>query len=529
MSLLVLSYRGETHKIPCDRGGLSANPNIDTVADTEMIWPSRNLNLEENGRRKRGGTSLVNEFVFDNGTPPQIMGIYDFRLVDGTQTIIVAGDDGYIYDSSDATTSIKSGMSTTSFFDFETFENELYIFDGKSTPEKWTGAGATATLTDIPSDWTGANMPQWVVKHGRGASERLWAGGCPTSTPQTVYASENGDGDDFSDVNVTTINIETGDGFGIVGAIEFGDRLLCFGKSRAYVIEDTNTDASKWGYEAVQWDGGAANFRLIARTPTDVVAMMEDGNIYSVVAAETYGDYKQASLTKASFMHRYIKEHIKLSAIDQFHMVYDSVLRAIKIFVVRNGQTDIDTALVYFIDKPPEEAWMVHDNQSSASGYTASVSASVRVGAGDYEIYTGDYSGNIWQLEQANRNDNDEAYYAGMRTGHLNYGDSRIDKRFKRGWLVTQPEGSYNLVVDWWVDSVQKTQRTVSLVGTGGLLGSFTLGTSLLGGQTLINEPFMLGEKGKRIQYEIYNSSVNEDFFISQILTDFKPLGKKAD
>jgi hypothetical protein len=518
-------YKGETFQIPCSQGGFSANPNIDMAEPTDMIHPSRNINLNEFGRRKRGGTAHISDTTYDAAISgnPQIMGVYQFRLRNTTEFLIVATKAGKVYRAHD-TTIKASGMSTTTFYDFETFDNELYIVDGVSTPEKWDGSGNTSTLTDIPTDW-GSDGPQWIVKHGRGVSERLWAGGL-TAYPHKVYISVNGDGDDFSDDNVTTISIETGDGFGIVGAVEFGDRLLCFGKRKMYVIDDSSLDTAEWGYDAAQWEGGAANFRLVVKTPNDVIAMMEDGEIYSVTSAEQYGDYKAASLTRDSFIHNWIKEYCRLSYVDYFHAVYDPVLRAIKFFVVRSGQTAVDTALVYFIDRVPKEAWMIHDNQDNVSGYSASCSALVRVSAGNYQVYTGGYSGLLWRLEQANRNDNGEAYYGGFKTPNMAFGNARATKKYSSGRIIAQPKGNYDLVIDSWIDGEDQTQRTVSLIGTGGIL-PFTLGTDLLGGQELIDKEFDIRNIGKRIQFEIYNDTVDQDFFVSQILVDHQTLGAR--
>lgn len=210
--------------------------------------------------------------------------------------------------------------------------------------------------------------------------------------------------------------------------------------------------------------------------------------------------------------------------IDNFHAVYDPVLRAIKIFVVRAGQTTVDTALIYFIDRKPNEAWMVHDNQSATSGYSASCSALVRVSTGDYQIYTGGYAGVLWSLERADRNDNSSGHYAGFKTPNDPFGNPRVDKKYNCGWIVMQPKGNYNLTIDIWIDGEQQTQQTISMAGTGGTL-PFELGTDLLGGQEIIAEPFDIGNKGKRIQFEVYNSNADEDFFISQILVDYTVLG----
>ena len=524
-----MGYIGKTFNIECAKGGLTGNDNIDMIEPQSMLSPSRNLNLNRNGRERRGGTAHVNAAAFTD--TPQVMGVYDFTLIDSTQFIISALKDGKVY--KDDTNTIKTGMSTTTFYSFETFEDELFICDGKTKPQTWNGvAGATSDITSVPTDWTGTNYPQQLIKHGRGVSERLWGVGLP-SNPNIVYASANGDGNDFSDTNVVTINIETGDGFGVIGGIEFGDRLLCFGKNKTYVVDDSDTDSSLWGYDAAQWEGGAANFRLIIKTPTDLVCMQEDGEIYSVTAAQKYGDYKAASLTRASFMHEWIKSNIRLGYANLFHGVYDKTLRAIKIFCVRNGQTEVNTALTYFIDRPPQEAWMIHDNQDNASGYDASVAAEIRVGTGSYKIYTGDYSGEIWKLEEENVNDNDKAYYSGFKTPNMHMDDTRGDKNLKRGWILTKPEGDHSVYINWWVDGVAQTQKSVSLDGAGGLLDSFILGEDasedVLGGNGIIENSFDLNVNGKRIQLEVYNSSTDEDFFISQLAIDYKPLGKQPE
>ena len=524
-----MSYRGNTFPIPCNEGGFVDNPNMDIVQPTDMISPTRNLNLNEMGRGKRGGTASV--FAYDanirGSTTNAIVGIYDYRERGGTQKIIHVGSSGDLFSSSTAT--IKTGMSTETFFDFETFQNTLFVVDGNSIPQTWaTSDAGSCDVSDPAASWGAGNYPQWVVKHGRGNSERLWMGGCPSDS-HIIFASANGDGKDYSAANVITINIETADGFGIIGAMEFGDRLFCFGKRKTYVINDADIDTANWGYDAAQWEGGAANFRLIVKTPNDMVCMMEDGEIYSVLAAQEYGDYKLASLTKDSFMHRWIKNNVDLSKFNQFHAQYDPKLRALKFFVVRSGQTNIDTALVYFVDRKPNEAWMIHDNQSARSGYSAACSAIVRERAGDYEVYTGDERGRVWKLEQVNKNDNASGYYAGFKTGQLPIENSRVTKNFKRGWLITESKGTHSMTIDWWVDSVQKTQQTVSLAGD-----FFTLGTTdavldedALAGSELVNKDFPLGDNGRRIQYEVYNSGANQDFFVSNLMTDYRELSKK--
>jgi len=54
------------------------------------------------------------------------------------------------------------------------------------------------------------------------------------------------------------------------------------------------------------------------------------------------------------------------------------------------------------------------------------------------------------------------------------------------------------------------------------------LGTDKLGAGGLIKETFELGNYGERLQLEMYNETADENFYLSQALIDFKPLGPEA-
>lgn len=511
-----MTYTGQTYQIPCEKGGFNGSKNIDNIPPEAMVHPSRNLNLHRGGREPRGGTSLVNGAAF-SGTP-RVMGMYDFTLLNGTQFVMTATGDGKIY--KDDTSTIKTGLGTNKVTNFTTFDNELYICNGANAPATWDGAAAgTSALTNPAADWTGSNQPIQFVKHGRGNSERMWA-----ILPAGVYASAEGNAKEFV-TGVVNIPISTDDNSGLVGGVEFGDRIILFSKRKSYIIDDADTNTSNWGYEGAIWDGGAASWRLIVKTPNDVICMMEDGEIYSVTAVQQYGDYKAASLTRPAFINEWIKEYVNLAYIADFHAVYDPNLRAIKWFMVRQGQTQVDMALVYFVDRGPLEGWMPHDNQSYVSGYSASCSTLIRAGTGDYRVYTGDYLGKVWRLETVNKNDNNNAYYKGFKSPYLVFDNARVTKKYRRGWVITEPKGSYNVYIYPYIDGTQKSQQSIDLAGTGGVLDSFTLDTSVLGGQEMVDKEFDIGEKGKRIAFEVYNNNVNEDFFMSSLHVDFKNLG----
>ena len=519
-----VAYRGQTYQIPFSSGGVNYSRNFEEIPSTGMVDPTKNINLFEGGRAKRGGTSHVNDTAISGVST--ILGGYQFRLLSGTTFTMFLGDDGGLYKNT--TTTIQTGLSTTARPCFETLENELYFFDGQTRPQTWDGAAAgTSNITTPAADWSGTDQPKYVLKHGLGASQRLWAMGVP-GFEYRMYYSSNGDGKVFSGGTSGNIDIETRDGFGLVGMFEFGERLFGVGKRKIYQIEDSDASTANWGYSAAQWEGGAAHHWLIAKTPNDVICMMEDGEIYSVGAVQSYGDYKAASVSRPSFIHNWIKDNASLSDIGKFHCIYDPVLRACLFFVMRNGASSIDTALVYFIDRAPQEAWSVHDNLVNPSGYGAFCSFLVRETAGNYKVYTGGYAGYMWSLNMASRSDNDAAYACKFRGPPDPYGNARVQKRYRRGWLVFSPAGAFSATVRWWVDQVAQTDISVSTVSTGGTYGSGVWGTAVYGQQEIAETKFELGAIGKRLQIEIDNSNVDEDLFCSKIMIDHELIGPRA-
>lgn len=521
-----MSYAGQAYRIPCAAGGANYSPNLDAVPPEGMISPTKNLNMHTGGRTKRGGTTHGITAAITGA--PQILNGYDFRLEVGTQFIMAFAADGKLYKDAGASTTIKTGLATTGMPCFETFANELYVTDGATTPQTWNGVAAgTSNITTPAVDWGAGNQPKYCLSHGAGLSRRMWYFGL-TTTPKRAYYSKLADGKDMTAAGSGQLNIETSDGFGIVGGVEFGQRLLLFGKKKTYIADDSNADVANWGYVAAQWEGGVAHHNLIVKTPNDVICMQEDGEIYSVTAVQSYGDYKAASISRPAFIHSYIKENVNIALINQFHAVYDRQLRAIKFFVVRNGMSVIDTALVFFIDRPADQAWQVHDNINTSSGYSASCSFQVRESAGVYTTYTGDYAGWLWKTEQSAKNDNSSGFTCQMKTPPLPLDNPRVLKKFRRGKIIYAAPGNYNVNLRWWVDNVEQTPRVVSLSNTGAVYDSAVYDTATYAGDAVAEADFELGAIGKRIQIQLENSVADQDFFISQILIDNEVLGARA-
>jgi len=513
-----MGYMGQAYAIPLHAAGFNFNPNIDLIPITSLTEPSRNVDLFEGGVSKRRGTSKDNSTVVTGA--PRILGLHQFRLNNGTSYKMFGASDGKIYKN--YTDTIKTGLSASNKYSFAVLNNQVYIAEGSNLPQEWDGATVSTSDVAAPAAWSAGNRPNQLLPFKR----RLWAGVFGSSR-EDAYASAADDGGDFS-ASTIQIPVRFGDGYGLTGMATYGGRLIFMGKQKSHILDDTDPTPSSWSVFPAQWAGGVSHWRLIANVYNDLLCMMDNGVIYSVTTAQKYGDYQMADLTKASYMDRWIRENVRLSFIDDFHCSFDPVRRIVYFFVVRAGQTEVDTALKFHLDRPLEAAWSIDQNTSFASGFGASCSALIETGTGNPELYTGDYDGFVWKLNQTNKSDAGNGYASRARTANTSFDNPRVRKHYKRGKIIQVPQGSYNLNVLVYIDGEQKVSTTVSLAGTGSVYGTGLYGTAVYGGDEIIAPTYDINAYGERIQKEFYNNVAGQDFFLSQDLTDFRVMGAKA-
>ena len=506
-----------TYRVGMQFGGFNGSPNVDIIPPESMIHPTRNIDMSHGGREKRGGCAILGSTI--TGTP-QILRHFQFRRLTATAQVLSHGNDGVIY--KDYTTSIKTGRSTTQAGDFLYYRDNCYFVDGSTAPQTYDGT-TMSNLGNLSADWSGVNFPGKLLKRGRGASERILAWRTPSNLDGLYYS--NDETDNFSAGG--KLRIDTGDGFGIIGVEEFGRQAVILGQKKAFIFLDEDTSPANWGYEPAQFEAGLANPHLLVRTPNDLVAMAADGEIYSVAAAQEYGDYRMASLTRPSFIHSWIQDNISLGRINQFHAIYDPSLRAILFFMVLSGEVIVRLALVYFVERDPREAWMPWSNLNFTTGFNASCSAIFLDTVGNPTVHTGDYQGRTWKLNQTTKSDNSNGYEMIVRTALLTLDNPRETKLFRAVRLTLNPLGAYDITMEWFVDGVSQGSKTLTVSTSSGAYGTATYGTSVYGGQEVSEMMTELGQVGKRIQFDFRNSVAGEDFFFSELLVDFEPLGAR--
>lgn len=510
-----MGYRGQTMHMPMNAVGFQFNRNTDLLIPTALVEGTRNVDFHEGGVSKRGGSALYLGAAIAGA--PIMRGDYDFRMRNGNHFIMFATSAGKIYQTNEAGL-LKTGKSTNNFFHFSTFNDKVYICDGASAPEYWDGAAALTTAVLAPTSWTTNNSwPFQIVQHARGANARNWA-----ITREGVWASKNNDGTDFSDAQVKFIPVYAEGG--LVGGFDFNGTLFVWNKTKTFIIEDTDTNSTLWGYSEAIWEGGAASWRLICKAGNELYIMTEEGLIYTLAGVTATGDYTAASITRPAYIDRYIRENVTLGNIDNYFMQYDRTRRAIIVGLQVTGSAN-NTGLTFFIDRPADVGWIIHDNLDFPSGYQCMCACEYRVSAGVYQIWTGDSVGQIWKLGQTARSDNSNGFTSAIKTRALDMGNPRMWKHFAKGRLRTRAQGNYNLTVRTWIDGVRKPDVALSLSGSGAAFDSAIFDTSVFAEDSIIPVPFDIKAYGFDVQLQIVNSNAGEDFFLSELLVDFENCG----
>jgi hypothetical protein len=516
-------FTGERYKLTFN-GSFNGNEDLQSVPAGDFAMGSRNLDIHNGGAEVRGGTQKVGSQIA--ASLKSLGGGILVKRSTGTIHTYCAGDDGKLYRNG---TSIETGRSTSEKTTFNAIDDEMYICNRVSIPRVDTGT-AIANITTVAADWTGSAYPTKIIVHAKNLSRRAVAWGVP-GHENTLYLSSQGNFKQFA--TGTSLQVEFSgirDGHGIVDCVSKDGTLWVFGRSQTFILYDDDSSTANWGHYPASFKGGVHSPQLTCVVNNQIFVMNTEGDIYEVQTAQQLRDFKQASIAEPFWIHNYIRSEIDLTKIDQFHMAYDPKIKALRIFLVRTGQTTVDTSIGFLVNQgkwiPPHDA---QDNPT-ASGFKAAASYEAEISTGAKKLYTQDYNGYTWELSSVTKTDDGNGYKAETYSGSMDFDLSGEEKRYVFGQLHYKSRGDYIIKVVWFIDEVQQTSRTVSLSASSAVLGSFILDTDTLSVIGISSREFETGQIGQKMRISINNNTVaGADFFLSHIIFAFVKRGVQRD
>lgn len=136
-----------------------------------------------------------------------------------------------------------------------------------------------------------------------------------------------------------------------------------------------------------------------------------------------------------------------------------------------------------------------------------------RVSSGTHQLITGGYDG-FYERQLSGDTFAGQAFNARRQTPWLNIGDLQAEKKIKAIVVLLRNTG-FNTSVRWRTDFSTSWSSAVTMSGAGGaILGSFVLGTDVLGGQDSVERSANINRVARRIQFEFFNNTANQPITI---------------
>lgn len=222
---------------------------------------------------------------------------------------------------------------------------KLFMFYGPlTTPRVLSGDGATvSTIAAPPADWAAAgDKPMCGAIH----NNRLWAGG-NASDPHRVYYSLTTNHEDFTTAGAGSISVFPGEGTNIISLISFKGLLIVFKYPRGiYVVDTTDAAVANWKVRRLSNSIGGASPNCAVVIDDNIVFMDGQGNVYSFIATQAFGDVQIDSISKATGMFDGLNDYMNKAGIYQVNAVYNAQTREVFFTLPANTSNTEEAAIL---------------------------------------------------------------------------------------------------------------------------------------------------------------------------------------
>lgn len=512
-------------EIPLVNRGLFGSKNVNEVPIDALI-DADTVTFEDGTIRKEGGAIKYNSTAV-SGTP-SILGGYDWDHDGNTQKSIIVTDAGTILKDDGAgdytAVTLASGLSvsanTSPVFaeggkESAAINRKLFIATGTNQVQVLSADGATTSaLTTPPADWS-ANFPTVVFNH----VGRMWGCGNSNDSHRLYYSTVN-DHEDFTGAGSGTLAIHPGDGEAIVHAFSFRGAIIVFKYPRGvYLVDTTPVSFFDWTVSKISGELGMAYTNCGAVVPNDIIFLDANRDIRLLSATDTFGDVGTISVSDLSAFDDWMRDNVNAQGRKQWRCAYYPTKKEVHFALtgvsasVNNCRVVIDTLL----GRP----------RFRYSNRDTPVSLWLRKIDGIPELTHGDDSGFVWRMDQVGRS-KDGAGYAGMfRTPNIDMShlEPAMSTRRKNGHFleaIIQPNGNWDLNCTVYWDGEAGDTVAFNQGFAGAALGSFVIGTDVLGSQSKVfTSKRRITGGGRHFSVEGSNSGVANDFSLARLYLHF--------
>ena len=569
--------------IDCGQGGINGSTDLSGFPKTDLTY-AENLTAEDGTWRKIGGASLITTTPISGA--PRVRGLTEFVLANGTTVRIAATGDGKIVSvvAGGVGNTLQTGLTANRFTVFAEggggTTKKLFRFNGADAVGVTSDGVTMAAIASPPADWATTNQPSFGFVH----NGRLWGGGNPND-PHRIYGSEVINHENFSPgsvwaasfnyaagnivvptiqnghrYKVTTdagssaatqptwptasgatvvdggltwtedgsdgyrtvqLSVFPGEGEGLVGGLSYKGRAFLFKKPRGiYWLDDSASDITLWTLKRLTLAVGIQSPKAVVPVEDDFLLFTVDGSIIPISAvSQQLGDVALNPLLHDKLA-PFARSYINLNALSGVDSVYYPNKRQVWWCVPGPTSTVNNRMLGLDLREPenPKIMWSTRDVCESI--------ALTKDTNGIYRPMIGDSTGSVWLLDEAARTKNGLGYGFTGTTGDLDITDDgkRLVNLRELEVVARHPPGTSTLSIQIDRDGGRKSQSlSISLPQSGVAVGSFTIGTSAIGGETIGNHRKRIVGDASRVRLTFANAADLEDCSLAKFILSVSP------
>lgn len=552
-----MAFRGVEANVELAKFGLVGSRNLAAVPVTALLQ-GRNISLDTGAITRSGGSIRYNGGA-SAGSAYQLEATTDrYELEDGTGVLLM--EDGaaalggsilglkdwfptsdaqrliaYIDDAVDAhlmrdetgsgiftiaATLTTGGLPVFAEGGSEEIgrDKKLFVTTGQDTVQVFAADAATSSDIGVnaPSDWTGTDQPRSLFFH----NGRLWG-----VLEHILYGSTVTDHEDFTSAGTVIIPVQTGEGAYIQGGISFKGRLFLFKwPNGIYWLDDSSTTQANWQVKRLTKSTGLAGPNTLCQVDDDVLFLSEIGHIHMLSGIQDFGDVQNSDLTALNELTSYVRDNIDTSkaALERGWAIYYPEKKQAR-FAMRSFGSAVND-IQFVVDLNHKDTPRMYIEDKDECGALALRQDTKRV----ERPISGDSGGIIWLLDQTSTARDGHGYVSEFQIPHTDFAWyheklASIRKNYAYLEATMQPTGNFVLSFDVIYDGILRDIITMNTGEGGAALGSFVLGTDVLGGDSLLQTRKRLRGSSRRLSLVGRQDGANEKFTLSQLSIGFTP------
>lgn len=441
-------------------GGVNTTDTDDSILPNQFAG-GQNLRFAGRGLKQRLGQTKLNTNAVSGAG--KVASLFRFYKDDGTTRFTVGNSGTALYSwaaSPSAITRTSGTWTSGASLGGAVMNNSLFLMDGTSNPQKWTGTGSTTDMAGTPP--TNANL---LIAHP--TSNRLF-----TLSGKTLTWSALGNPEDWTtanDAGFALIPFSEGENGKAMLPTAQGT-LLIFSNSSTHTL--TGTSLQDFARRELDPAIGCRAPRSLAAGDGGVFFLAQNSRVYF------------NNGTKNIYIGREIQGTLDAGSVGDYPNAVGWVegTRYHLSFASTSGNNDSELVYDWSVAGTNKKAWLPADKSKAI--------ASVAVDDGlNQQVYTGDYAGFV-QQQDVGTTDNGTAIASYIDTKFDSYDEPERRKKTKRTYVKFVPSGAYNMAVSVAKDGGSLLQQGLVTLAVGGAVldsvsyGLDSLTTALDGGKT---------------------------------------------